>query len=254
MIANSHTGKLILIGCGPGAADLLTVRATKRIAEAELILYDRLIEPEVLEFASNDAERLYVGKAPGDGGVQQAALNEKIAEAVAAGLRVARLKSGDPMVFGRASEEIAAAIAAGGEVEIVPGVTAALAAAAGSAISVTERAELQSFVVTTGRAADKDAPPDWASLMKPGVCAAFYMGVGQAWRIQSTLMASGVPGHAPADWIERAGCYDSRTVSTTLERVAHAADAEHVRNPAVLLVRFPKSLAADKAAAAAQAR
>ncbi|MBB36068.1 MAG: uroporphyrinogen-III C-methyltransferase [Hirschia sp.] len=249
------TGKLILIGCGPGAGDLLTLRAVRRIQCADVILYDRLVGEDWREFASSDAIIKYVGKAPGDGGVQQAALNAEIAAHVAAGRTVARLKSGDPMIFGRAAEEISAVLALEAEIEIVPGVTSALAAASDSIITVTERAELQSFVVTTGRTAKADEQPDWAKIVKPGVCAAFYMGVAQAWKIQSTLMAAGVPFNAPCDWVERAGQPGMRHVSTTLSRLAHDTHANQVSNPAILLVRYPYSLAkavsAERAIAAA---
>ena len=236
-------GKLILIGCGPGAADLLTLRAIKRISAADVILYDRLVGEDWREFASVTADIHYVGKAPGDGGVQQDALNQTIINYVKHGKTVARLKSGDPMIFGRAAEEIAAVATMGGAIEIVPGVTSALAAASDAVITVTERAELQSFVVTTGRTAKTDEQPDWARIVRPGVCAAFYMGVAQAWKIQSTLMAAGVPGDAPCDWIERAGQPEKRQISTTLSRLAHVTRDEKVSNPAILLVRYPYSLA-----------
>lgn len=242
MMTHAH-GKLTLIGCGPGAADLLTLRATKRIREADLILYDRLVDPEVLEYANGGAELKYVGKGCGDGGIQQSAINTTLHTALSAGIAVARLKSGDPLVFGRASEEIAVATSLGSEIEVVPGVTSALAAASDALITVTERAELQSLVVTTGRAAQDGGEPDWADLICPGVCIAFYMGVAQAWRIQSRLMATGVPANAPADWVERAGRSDMRSVSTRLDRLAMDAKAHNVTNPAILLVRYPHSLA-----------
>lgn len=237
-----EAGKLSLIGCGPGAADLLTLRAVNRIQDADIVLYDRLVEPGVLEFIYPSTERFYVGKVPGEGGVQQASLNRAIENALRAGRHVARLKSGDPMVFGRAVEEIAVAVGVGAEVEIIPGVTAALAAAADAAIAVTERAEIQSFIVTTGRVAEADATPDWARLLRPGVCIAFYMGVAEAWRIQSTLMAAGVPPAAPANWIERAGRTGMRNVETTLGRLALDAKQAGVSNPAILFVRYPFSL------------
>lgn len=240
---NAQRGKLSLIGCGPGAVDLLTLRAINHIREADLVLYDRLVEREVVDLIPPCTERLYVGKALGDGGIQQAGLNAAIADALTAGRHVARLKSGDPMVFGRASEEIAVAVNLHAEVEIVPGVTAALSAAADARIAVTERAEIQSFIVTTGRAADADAAPEWAKLLKPGVCIAFYMGVAEAWRIQSTLMAAGVPVSAPVNWVERAGRADMRKLESTLGRLALDAKQTGIANPAILFVRYPYSLA-----------
>lgn len=237
------TGKLILIGCGPGAADLLTVRAVRRIAEADLVLYDRLVDPDVLDLAKSSAELVYVGKGCGDGGRQQDNINTRLHDALLAGRTVARLKSGDPMVFGRAAEELAVAALVHADVEIVPGVTAALAAASESVITVTERSELQSFVVTTGKSADPNKDPDWSNLVKPGVCVAFYMSVAQSWRIQTALMAKGVPGQIAADWIENAGKPDCRRVSSRLDRLAHDARAHSVQNPAILLIRYPLSAA-----------
>ena len=134
------------------------------------------------------------------------------------------------------------------DVEIVPGVTAALAAASETVITVTERAELQSFVVTTGKSANASKDPDWSNLVKPGVCVAFYMSVAQAWRIQTALMAKGVPGQIAADWIENAGKPDCRRVSSQLSRLAHDAQAHNVQNPAILLIRYPLSAAVDNAA------
>lgn len=241
------TGKLILIGCGPGAADLLTFRAANRIGSADLVLYDRLIDPAVLNFAGHQAETRYVGKRCSDGGLQQADINQRIRSALLDGQTVARLKSGDPMVFGRAVEEIAIAAEVNAEIELVPGVTAALAAASDAQIGLTERAEIQSFTMTTARTAKDLSVPDWTHLARPGSCIGFYMGVAQAWRIQSALMSCGVPGNAPADWIERAGQKDMRTVSTQLDRLSFDAKTQNVKNPAVLLVRYPFSLAATQA-------
>jgi len=241
-ISQLKPGKLILIGCGPGSADLLTLRAVNRIQNVDLVLYDRLVDQEVLDLIPSDVEQIYVGKENGDGGVQQSSLNNTILENLKKGKRVARLKSGDPMVFGRAAEEIEVAAEVNAEVEIVPGVTAALAAASESIITVTERSELQSFIVTTGKAADRNSSPDWSNIVKPGVCVAFYMGVGSAWKIQSSLMAAGVPENASADWVERAGQTDTRIVRSSLGRLANDSKVHNVKNPAILLVRYPYSL------------
>ena len=153
------------------------------------------------------------------------------------------------MVFGRAAEEVAIAVELEAEIEIVPGVTAALAAAAENAITVTERMELQSFVVTTGKSADPNKDPDWSNLVKPGVCVAFYMSVAQAWRIQTALMAKGVPGHIAADWIENSGRPNARRVSSRLDRLALDARKQGVSNPAILFIRYPLSAAAGQLSA-----
>lgn len=239
-------GKLVLIGCGPGPADLLTFRAAARIQASDLILYDRLVNKEVFEFANDNAELIYVGKKSGDGGRQQADINTKIINALQLGKVVSRLKSGDPMIFGRATEEIAAATYCGADVEIVSGVTASLAAAADSGIALTQRDEIQSFIMTTARKAKDLNVPDWSQMARPGTCISFYMGVAQAWQIQSALMAAGVPGSAPADWVERAGQTNMRTVSSQVHRLCLDAKAQGISNPAVLIVRYPFSLAKSK--------
>ena len=236
-------GKLILIGCGPGAADLLTLRAIHRIKAADLILYDRLVDPEVLEFSESGSTLEYVGKGCGDGGRQQIDINKRISKALSEGLTVARLKSGDPMVFGRASEELAIALSENAEIEIVPGVTSALAAASEWSIPITQRAEIQSFVVTTGKSSKDGKTPDWCSVVRPGVCAAFYMSVAQSWRIQTALMAHGVPGSLQCDWIENAGRPNVRQVSSRLDRLAFDAREHAVKNPAILFIRYPLSAA-----------
>ena len=236
-------GKLVLIGCGPGAADLLTFRAVERIRDSDVILYDRLVSMDVLQFASAQSELVYVGKKCGDGGRQQADINTVINQALKAGKTVARLKSGDPMIFGRAIEEIATATLCDADVEIVPGVTSSLAAAAQAKIALTEREEIQNFVMTTARTAKDLKVPDWSEMARPGTCMCFYMGVAQAWRIQSALMAAGVPGCAPADWVERAGHPDTRTVSTRVDHMSLDAKESGIANPAVLIVRYPFSLA-----------
>lgn len=236
-------GRLSLIGCGPGAVDLLTLRAVRCIGAADVVLRDRLVHEDVLTFARADAQILYVGKGCGDGGRQQKGINGVIRDALKAGRHVARLKSGDPLVFGRAAEELAVAVELGAEVNVVPGVTAALAAAADANVLLTERQEIQSFVVTTGRSTDDGVTPDWAHLLKPGVCLAFYMGVAQAWRIQSQLMAAGAPGAAPISWVENAGRPECRAVHGRLDGLARTAREGDVMNPAILLVRYPLSLA-----------
>ena len=236
-------GKLILIGCGPGAADLLTFRAVERMRSSDLVLYDRLVSEDVLQLAGGGPELVYVGKKCGDGGRQQVDINQQIAGALNAGKIVSRLKSGDPMIFGRATEEIAIATLCGAEIEIVPGVTAALAAASEARVAPTERGQLFNFVMTTARTANGLDVPDWSNLVKPGTCLSVYMGVAQAERIQTALLNAGVPESAPADWIERAGQPSSHRVETCVGRLFQDAVAHRITNPSVLIVRYPASLA-----------
>lgn len=187
--ANGH---LTLVGAGPGARDLLTMRAIQRLQEADVIFYDRLVDAQVLELARRDAERVFVGKHVGAHTWPQGKINQIIVAEALKGRQVVRLKSGDPTIFGRAGEEIAAAEAAGISVEIVPGVTAASAAAAAFGQSLTERGISDTLILTTGMGRDGDPLPDAARHATPGATIALYMSVRQSGKIAVSLMARGL--------------------------------------------------------------
>lgn len=186
-------GSIALVGAGPGARDLLTLRAVERLQEADVIFHDRLVGDDVLEVARRDAERVYVGKSVGACAWPQDRINALIVAEARKGRRVVRLKSGDPGIFGRAGEEIDAARAAGIPVEIVPGVTAAAAAAAAMGESLTERGISDTVVLSTGMSRACDPLPDTTRLSGPGTTTALYMAVGQAARIKTALLARGMP-------------------------------------------------------------
>ncbi|WP_252737721.1 uroporphyrinogen-III C-methyltransferase [Citreicella sp. C3M06] len=244
------TGHIALVGAGPGALDLLTLRAHSRIKDADVVLYDRLVDPAIVDLARTGAERIYVGKEVGRCAWPQGRIDRLIVAKAKLGLRVVRLKSGDPSVFGRACEEIAAARAAGIEVEIVPGVTAASAAAASIATPLTERGETDSLILTTGTARPGDAAPDRARLAYPGTSMAFYMAVQRAAEVQADLLAAGAPAACPVDIVERASTPSERHVQTTLGQLSQSIAEQGVQNPAILFIRYPKSLAAALSGAA----
>ena len=171
---------MALIGCGPGDPDLLTLKALQRLQEADVLVVDRLVNPKILEYARRDAERIFVGKTPGGPTTSQAEINRILVREAAAGKVVARLKGGDPFIFGRAAEEMAALQAAGIAVEVVPGVTAAHACAARIGLPVTLRERVRHFSVVTGATADGAPDLDWQALAAPGAAFAVYMGVGNA--------------------------------------------------------------------------
>lgn len=241
--APEATGHIALVGAGPGARDLLTLRAVQRLQQADVIFYDRLVDPEVLELARRDADRVYVGKEVGASAWPQDQIDRLIVAEAVRGRRVVRLKSGDPSIFGRATEEIAAARAAGIEVEIVPGITAASAAAATLLQPLTERGETDSFVIATGTCRPGDDAPDHGRLARPGTSMAFYMAVEKAARIQSDLLAAGAPSDCPVDIVSHVSTGRQRHATATLGTLAQTIASERLTSPAILFVRYPKSLA-----------
>lgn len=242
--APQATGHIALVGAGPGARDLLTLRAVQRLQQADVIFYDRLVDPEVLELARRDADRVDVGKTVGANAWPQAHIDRLIVAEARQGKRVVRLKSGDPSVFGRAAEEIAAARAAGITVEIVPGITAAAAVAAATLRPLTERGETDTLVITTGTCRPGDACPDRALMGRPGTATAFYMAVERAPEVQADLLAAGVPGHCPVDIVAAVSTARERQLTTTLAQLGATLHDNAVASPAILLLRHPKSLAA----------
>ncbi|AHD08916.1 uroporphyrinogen-III C-methyltransferase [Phaeobacter gallaeciensis] len=173
-------GSLDLVGAGPGARDLLTFRAMQRLQQADTVFYDRLVDEEVLELAPPAAKRVFVGKHVGAHAWPQDKINAVIVAETLKGRRVVRLKSGDPGIFGRVAEELAAARAAGIEAEVVPGVTAACAAAAQTGIPLTEHGVSDILVLTTAKCKADDPLPDCALYAKPGTTIVIYMAVRQA--------------------------------------------------------------------------
>lgn len=235
-------GLISLVGAGPGSRDLLTLRAVQRLQEADVIFYDRLVDPGVLELARRDAERVYVGKAVGACAWPQERIDAVIVAAAKRGQRVVRLKSGDPSIFGRATEELAAARGAGLTVEIVPGVTAATAAGATIGRSLTERGETDHVVFATGTCRDGDEAPDWRQILRPGTTLALYMGVRRAAAFQASLGAV-LPRDTPIDIVSSVSTPQERHVATVLGDLADTITRENVQNPAIILVRRPKAAA-----------
>lgn len=233
-------GTIALVGAGPGARDLLTMRAVARLQEADVIFYDRLVDPEVLELARRDAERVFVGKVVGAHAWPQDRINAVIVAAARAGKRVVRLKSGDPTIFGRAGEESAAARAAGLPVEIVPGVTAACAAAAAMGRSLTERGVADTLVLTTGMGRE-GALPDATRLSGPGTTTAFYMSVAQAGRIADGLMQRGLPGEAPVQVAVEVSKPGERQLQGRLDELAALVARAGISGCAILMVTWPEA-------------
>ncbi|MEO0862397.1 MAG: siroheme synthase CysG [Pseudomonadota bacterium] len=239
-------GTIALVGAGPGARDLLTLRAVARLQEADVIFYDRLVDPETLELARRDAERVFVGKVVGAHAWPQDQINALIVGAAQQGKRVVRLKSGDPGIFGRAGEELDAAAAADIPVEVIPGVTAACAAAARFGASLTERGQTDALVLTTGMSRADDALPDCTRLTGPGTTTAFYMAVAQMDRIGTALRQQGLPGDAPVRVAANVSKADEQLIDCTLDTMAERVAREGISGCAVILVCWPKARVADQ--------
>lgn len=233
-------GRIALVGAGPGAADLLTLRAVQRLQEADIIFYDRLVDPAVLDMARPEAERVFVGKEVGVCSWPQDRINTVIVAAAKQGKTVVRLKSGDPGIFGRIAEELDAARNAGIPVEIVPGITAASGAAASLGRGLTERGATDRLMLATAACKLGDPQPDWAGMLHPGTSLAVYMGVRQARLIVETLRHAGVPMSLKVDIVSQASTPREKLARCTLGSMASVMQDERLENPAVILVSWPK--------------
>ena len=228
-------GVVWLIGAGPGAEDLLTLRAQRLLQQADVIVHDQLVPAAVVEMGRRDAEQICVGKARGHHSFSQAQINTLIVRLAGEGKRVARLKSGDPMIFGRAGEEIAALRKAGIAYEVVPGVSAALAAAADTATPVTLRKVSSGFVIATAHGAEDSDLAHWAALAQSGLTLALYMGKAIAAEVAERLVAHGAAADLPIGIVVNAGRSDSTAYAATLGELAQGA-VNFVDGPAVILV------------------
>jgi len=211
-----RSGKVYLVGAGPGAPDLLTLRAAEILRQADIVFHDALVNPEVLALAIR-AERVAVGKRCGRFATAQQFINKRLVDAVGKHAVVVRLKGGDPMLFGRAQEEISTLESAGIAYEVVPGVTSALAAAAEAGISLTQRGAARSVAFVTPRVGEGERPNDWARTVAAADTAVIYMGAGQATQIAGALLAAGVERHTPVLVAENVASPQARHVALTLE-------------------------------------
>ena len=242
----SRHGHIALVGAGPGARDLLTLRAVARLQEADVVFYDRLVDKDVLDLTRRDAERVFVGKHVGGNMWPQDRINRVIVAEALKGRRVVRLKSGDPGIFGRATEEIEAARAAAIPVEIVPGITAASAAGASLTRSLTERGVANTLVLTTGTGCAKDPLPDSSRLSGPGTTTVFYMSVRQADRLAHQLMKQGLPPQSPVDICVDVSKPGERHVTASVDTMSDRIAEMGITGCAVLLVTWPTQSAPVK--------
>jgi uroporphyrinogen III methyltransferase / synthase len=235
---SARGGVAYLVGAGPGDPGLMTVRSLELIASADVIFYDRLILPGALAGARDGAELVYVGKQPGVPSVPQEEIGERLIEAAREGKSVVRLKGGDPFVFGRGGEEAEALREAGIEFEVVPGITAGVAATAYAGIPVTHRDDASAVAFVTGHEDPEktESALDWGALARfPGTLV-FYMGVKRLEENAAALIAAGRDADEPAAAIERGTMAGQRTVEATLGTIAAAVAREQVKAPALIVV------------------
>lgn len=238
-------GMVYLVGAGPGDLGLLTVRAQDRIAQADAIVYDKLANPQLLEWARDDAEKIYVGKSAGQHSIPQSEIQAILLEQAEKGRKVVRLKGGDPFIFGRGGEEIEFLHTHSIAYEIVPGVTAALGAAAYAGVPLTHREQSSAITFLTGHEdpEKQTLQLDFRQHAKTGATLCIYMGVGQLPRIVSELLEGGLNPDTPATMIQWATLPDQSTLDSSLGALVKDHEASHIGAPAIIIigqvVRYP---------------
>ncbi|WP_417339128.1 uroporphyrinogen-III C-methyltransferase [Halomonas kashgarensis] len=231
-----------LVGAGPGDPELLTLKAYKRLQQADVILYDRLVSTEIRQLIAPQAEQFYVGKARSFHSVPQNEINEALVGWAHKGKRVVRLKGGDPFIFGRGGEELETLLDAAINVEVVPGITAASGCSAYAGIPLTHRDHAQSVRFVTGHLKSADAELDWDSLSRPGQTLVFYMGLGSIDFIRQSLINHGMPEEMPLALIEQGTTRRQRVYIGSLSAPPTALTDGIVQPPTLLIVGSVVSL------------
>ncbi len=241
-----HQGRVSFVGAGPGDPELLTLRARNRLHEADVVIHDRLVPEAILDLARREALVINAGKKGFGPSCRQSDINELTARHAAAGNHVVRLKSGDPSIFGRLDEETEALKDAGIEFEVVPGLSAAFAAAASFGASLTRRGRNSEVSFVTGHDADGPAELDWKGLARPGAVAAVYMGRRAAKFIRGRLLMHGADGGTPVTVVENASLPRQKRIATTLIDLPTELDSLRTSGPVVLLIGLaPAETASD---------
>ena len=230
------TGEVYLVGAGPGDPDLLTFRALRLMQKADVVLYDRLVSPGILDLVRREAERIYVGKRRADHALPQEEIGELLVRLAQEGKRVLRLKGGDPFIFGRGGEEIETLADRKIPFQVCPGITAASACSAYSGIPLTHRDHAQSCVFVTGHGKDGPIDLDWATLIRPNQTVAIYMGLGHIEELARAFVAHGADPDLPAAIVDNGARANQRVVVGTLGTIAAQARAAALRGPTIIIV------------------
>lgn len=247
-------GEVYLVGAGPGDPDLLTFKALRLMQQADVVLYDRLVAPEIVEMCRRDADRIYVGKAASNHSLPQEKINQKLVELAKEGKRVLRLKGGDPFIFGRGGEEIEELAEHGVPFQVVPGITSASGCSSYAGIPLTHRDYAQSVRFVTGHPKDGSLNLPWNELVSNTQTVVFYMGLGTLPDIARHLMLNGRAASTPVAVIERGTTAQQRVVLGTLDDIARRIVEERVESPSLIIVGEVVALKERLAWFAGQAR
>jgi uroporphyrin-III C-methyltransferase/precorrin-2 dehydrogenase/sirohydrochlorin ferrochelatase len=229
-------GEVYLVGAGPGDPDLLTFRALRLLQMADVVVYDRLVAPPILELARREAETIYVGKERDNHALSQMNINQLLVKLAKEGKRVVRLKGGDPFIFGRGGEEIATLMENGVAFQVVPGITAASGCATYSGIPLTHRDYAQSVVFATGHLQDGTVDLNWKALAHPNQTIVFYMGLHGVGVVSAQLIAHGLAASTPVGLIQQGTTQNQRVVVTTLDRLEATVTEEALKPPTIIIV------------------
>jgi uroporphyrin-III C-methyltransferase/precorrin-2 dehydrogenase/sirohydrochlorin ferrochelatase len=240
--ASKTVGEVYLVGAGPGDPDLLTFRALRLMQKADVVVYDRLVSPEILELVRRDAEKIYVGKAKSKHTVPQDEINALLAKEALAGNRVVRLKGGDPFIFGRGGEELETLIEHGIRFQVVPGITAASGAASYAGIPLTHRDHAKSVVFATGHLQDNSINLNWQGLAQPDQTIVFYMGLTGLPIICEQLVKHGLALNTPIAMVQSATTSKQKVVTGTLKDIQNKAKEATITTPALIIVGSVVSL------------
>jgi len=229
-------GEVSLVGAGPGDPDLLTFRALRLMQMADVVVYDRLVAPPILDLARRDADRIYVGKERNNHALSQENINQLLVRLAKEGKRVVRLKGGDPFIFGRGGEEIATLMENGVSFQVVPGITAASGCATYSGIPLTHRDYAQSVVFVTGHLQDGSVDLNWKALAHTNQTIVFYMGLHGVGMLSEQLIKHGLPETTPVALVQQGTTQNQRVVVSDLKNLAATVKTEQIKPPTIIIV------------------